>query len=63
MKIIILSEVEHFCKEHNFQTISLKQLREMAVKNDDNGLAKSYMCGQAHIINEMIEFLGEKRRE
>ncbi len=61
MKIIILSEAEQFCADHNFQTISLKQLRDMAVDADESGLAIAYKAGYGKCCNAVIEAMAEAR--
>ena len=47
MKIVFLSDVEQFCAEHNFLTIGLDRLREMAVENDDEGMKRAFDEGYA----------------
>lgn len=61
MKVIILSEVEQFCADHNFQTISLKQLRDMAVEDDDSGLAIAYKAGYGKCNQTVIESMARER--
>jgi len=62
MKVIILSEVEQFCRDHNFHTIGLETLREMAVsKADDDGLSKAYKAGYAKAHQAIIDTLARER--
>ena len=61
MKVIILSDIESFCREHNFQTISLKTLREMAIDDDDDGKAKAYKEGYAHAHQVITETLAKEK--
>ena len=61
MKVIILSEAEDYCEEHNFQTISLKQLRDMAREDKPSGLEIEFKAGYGQCLNDLIKFVREKR--
>ena len=61
MKIIILSEVENFCREHNFQMVGLETLKAMAVDADENGLQIAYKAGYGKCCNAVIEAMAEAR--
>ena len=61
MKVVILDDVIKFAKEHNFQTISLKQLSDMAVDADDNGLTIAYKAGYGKCNQVVIEAMAEAR--
>jgi len=61
MKVIILSEAEDFCEEHNFQTIGIDTLREMAVEADDDGISIAYKAGYGKCCNTVIEAMAEAR--
>ena len=61
MKVVILDDVIEFAKEHNFQTISLKQLRDMAVDADDGGLTIAYKAGYGKCNQVVIEAMAEAR--
>jgi hypothetical protein len=61
MKVIILSEAEDFCREHNFQMIGIQTLREMAIEKDDDGIAIAYKAGYAHCNQAVIKAMAEER--
>ena len=61
MKVVILSEVEKFCHDHNFQTISLKMLEEMAVEADENGISIAYKAGYGNCSTVVIEAMAKAR--
>lgn len=61
MKIIILSEVEQFCREHNFQTVGLERLRQMARETKPSGTEVEFKAGYGQCLNDLIMFIREKR--
>ena len=61
MKVIILDDVEKFCDEHNFYTIGVQTLREMAVDADDSGLTIAYKAGYGKCNQVVIEAMAEAR--
>ena len=61
MKVIILSDVEQFCKDHNFQTVGIETLKAMAVDADENGLQIAYKAGYGKCCNAVIEAMAEAR--
>lgn len=61
MKVIILSEVEQFCRDHNFQTIGIETLREMSVDADDDGISIAYKAGYGKCCTAVIEAMAEAR--
>ena len=63
MKVVILDEVIRFAKEHNFQTISLKQLSDMAITNNQQGQLIAYCAGYAKATQDAIEAWAAKRPE
>ena len=61
MKIIILSEVEDFCKEHNFNMIGLERLRQLARDTKPSGTEIEFKSGYAQCLNDLLTFIREKR--
>jgi len=61
MKVIILSEIEQFCKEHNFYVIGLKTLKEMAIEQDEDGLTKAYKAGYGQCCDAVINAMAAER--
>ena len=61
MKVVILSEVEQFCDEHNFPSVGLEFLRSIAIEKDDDGLAIAYKAGFALCNQAVIEAMAEAR--
>jgi len=61
MKVVILSEAEQFCKDHNYQTIGIQTLRDMAVEKNDDGMAIAYKAGYALCNQTVIEAMAEAR--
>ena len=61
MKIIILSEVEAFCAEHNFNMIGLDRLRQMARDTKPSGTEVEFKAGYGQALNDLITFIREKR--
>ena len=63
MKVIILDEVVKFCKDHNFQSIGLAQLKDMAIENNQKGQKISYCAGYAKATQDAIEAWAKHRPE
>ena len=63
MKVIILDEVIRFCHDHNFQSIGLDQLKDMAVQNTQKGQTIAYCAGYAKATQDAIEAWAAKRPE
>lgn len=62
MKIIPLKLAEQFCRDHNFQSISLKQLRDMAIEaKGESGEEICYKAGYGQAINDFTEFVQRSR--
>ena len=62
MKMIPLATAEQFCKDHNFQSISLKQLRDLAIESKgESGEEICYKAGYGQAINDLTEFIRENR--
>ena len=61
MKVIILSEIEEFCREHNFQTVGIEMLRQMAVDQDDGGIQIAYKAGYGKCSTTVIEAMAKER--
>lgn len=61
MKVIVLKEVEDFCSEHNFQTISLKYLREIAVEENRVGLDTAYRAGYGKCSDVVIKAMHDNK--
>ena len=61
MKVVILSEAEQFCEDHNYQTIGIQTLRDMAIDMDDDGLAIAYKAGYALCNQTVIEAMAGAR--
>lgn len=63
MKVVILDEVLRFAKEHNFQSIGLDQLKDMAISNTQQGQLIAYCAGYAKATQDAIEAWAAKRPE
>lgn len=63
MKVIILDEVVKFCKDHNFQSVGLDQLKDMAIPNTQKGQTIAYCAGYAKATQDAIEAWAAKRPE
>ena len=63
MKVIILDEVIRFCREHNFQSVGLDQLKDMAITNNQQGQLIAYCAGYAKATQDAIETWAAKRPE
>lgn len=63
MKVIILDEVIQFCRDHNFQSVGLDQLKDMAVQNTQKGQTIAYCAGYAKATQDAIEAWAAKRPE
>ena len=61
MKVIILDDVEVFCAEHNFNTVGLDRLREMAIQTDKIGLNKAYMAGYGKCSDVVIHAMHDNK--
>ena len=61
MKVVILTEVEKFCKEHNFQMVGLQTLREMAVDDDSKGRDKAHKQGYAEAHDAVVQALARSK--
>ena len=62
MKMIPLAVAEQFCREHNFQSISLKQLRDLAIDaNTQEGEEICFKAGYGQAVNDLVEFIRENR--
>jgi len=61
MKVIILDEIEQFCKEHNVKSVSLDWCRSMAILNDQKGQKISYYAGYGKAIDDATNAWAEKR--
>ena len=61
MKVILLSDAEQFCREHNLRSISIDQLRDMAVDQNDTGTAIAYKAGYGKCSNVVIEAMAKER--
>ena len=61
MKIIILTEVEDFCQEHNFNMVGLERLRQMARDTKPSGTEVEFKAGYGQCLNDLIKFIREKR--
>lgn len=63
MKMIPLVVAEEFCREHNFQSISLKQLRDLAIDATDTEEDICFNTGYGQAMNDLSRFLREKSHE
>ena len=63
MKVVILSEIEQFCRDHNTNSISLQMLRDIAVQSDDKGLTIAFKAGFARCNITCIEAMAKARKE
>ena len=63
MKVIILDEVIRFCSDHNFQSVGLDQLKDMAIPNNQQGQLIAYCAGYAKATQDAIEAWAAKRPE
>ena len=63
MKVIILDDVIRFCQDHNFQSVGLDQLKNMAVQNTQKGQTIAYCAGYAKATQDAIEAWAAKRPE
>lgn len=61
MEVIILSDAEKFCKDHNLNSIGIETLRSMAVSSDEHGLSIAYKAGYGKCSNAVIEAMAENR--
>ena len=61
VKIIILFEVEDFCKEHNFNMIGLERLRQLARDTKPSGTEVEFKAGYGQCLNDLITFIRSKR--
>lgn len=61
MKIIILSEVEQFCRDHNFNMIGLETLRSLAIEPDENGIQIAYKAGYGKCCEAVIVAMSEAK--
>lgn len=62
MKMIPLKTAEQFCREHNFQSISLKQLRDLAIDSStQEGEEICFKAGYGQAVNDLVEFIRENR--
>ena len=61
MKVVILNDIEDFCKEHNFTTVGLSTLREMAVDDTDKGREKAHKAGYAKAHQAVIDALARNK--
>lgn len=61
MKIIILSEVEQFCMDHNFNMVGLERLRQMARDTKPSGTEVEFKAGYGQCLNDLIAYIREKR--
>ena len=63
MKVVILDEVLRFAREHNFQSIGVEQLKDMAIPNTQKGQTIAYCAGYAKATQDAIEAWAAKRPE
>lgn len=63
MKVIPYVVAERFCKEHNFQSISLKQLKDMAIDATDTEEDIGFKTGYGQAMNDLSDFLRVKSHE
>ena len=63
MKVVILDDVIRFCRDHNFQSVGLDQLKDMAIPNTQNGQTIAYCAGYAKATQDAIEAWAAKRPE
>ena len=61
MKVVILSEVEQFCSEHNFQMVGLDRLRDMAIDDDTAGRDRAFKEGYAKAHKAITETLAKEK--
>ena len=61
MKIVILSEIEQFCKDHNFRLIDIERLRQLARDDKPTGTEIEFAAGYGQCLNDLLEFVREKR--
>ena len=61
MKVVILSEVEQFCSEHNFQMVGLDRLRDMAIDDDTTGRDRAFKEGYAKAHKVITETLAKEK--
>lgn len=61
MKVIILSDAEKFCKDHNLNSIGIDTLRSMAISNDEKGLNIAYSAGYGKCSTAVIEAMAGNR--
>lgn len=59
MKVILLDDVEQFCKEHNYYVIGVETLRRMAIEHDDHGLSRAYEAGYGKCNQVVIEAMAK----
>lgn len=55
LKVVILDEVEQFCKDHNYKVIGLETLYGLAIESDDEGLNRAYEVGYGKCNQVVIE--------
>ena len=62
MKSVPLGSIKKFSKDHNDQSISIKQLESMAIEaKDDEGETICYKAGYGQAMNDLSEFIRENR--
>lgn len=63
MKVVLLSEIERYCKEHNYRCVGLDTLRTLAIENDDKGLGIAYDAGFAECNQACIEAMHKAKNK
>lgn len=63
MKMIPLKTAEEFCREHNFQSISIKQLRDLAIDATETEEDICFKTGYGQAMNDLSDFLRAKSYE
>lgn len=63
MKVVILSEIEQFCREHNTKEISLQMCRDLAVMHGDKGNSLSYKAGFARCNQAVMDAMAKAMKE
>jgi hypothetical protein len=61
MKVIFLSDIEEFCDEHNFKTVGIQTLRDMAVEAEDKNAMKAFKLGYAKAVVAVKEALAREK--
>ena len=62
MKSVPWGSIKQFSKDHNVQSISIKQLESMAIEaKNDEGETICYKAGYGQAMNDLSEFIRENR--